>query len=186
MKTTAFILVLAAFATSAFAAADLTKLPPAAKQTGVTYAKDIKPILEASCFRCHGERQQKGDLRLDSLEAALKGGEDGKVILAGKSAESPLVIAVAQLDPKTAMPPKRGGGPGGKGGPGGPGGPGGERKAPTDGKSPGTPGGPGGAGKGPDGKGFGGKGGPGGGPQSKPLTTEQVALVRAWIDQGAK
>ena len=81
------------------------------------------------------------------------------------------MIAVAQLDPKTAMPPKRGGGPGGPGGKGAPGGPGG-KGAPD--------------GKGPDGKSFGGKGGPGGGPQSKPLTTEQVALVRAWIDQGAK
>jgi len=45
---------------------------------------------------------------------------------------------------------------------------------------------------------FGGFGGPGGGGQrgpgaaaeggraSKPLTSEQVSLVRAWIDQGAK
>lgn len=38
--------------------------------------------------------------------------------------------------------------------------------------------------------GFGGPGGPGGpgggGPQAKPLTSEQVAILRAWIDQGAK
>ena len=35
---------------------------------------------------------------------------------------------------------------------------------------------------------FGGPGGPGGGfgPPPKPLTAEQVGLVRAWIDQGAK
>jgi mono/diheme cytochrome c family protein len=159
------LLGLALIGSAAPAAPDISKLPPAATQTGVTYAKDIQPLFEASCFRCHGERQQKGDLRLDSLEAALKGGEDGKVITPGDSAKSSLVIAVAQLDNKTAMPPKRGGGPGGKGFGGK--GPGGEKKSSPDGKS------------------FGGKG-PGGGPQSKPLTTEQVALVRAWIDQGAK
>lgn len=36
-------------------------------------------------------------------------------------------------------------------------------------------------------RGPGGPGGPGGnGPQAKPLTAEQVGLLRAWIDQGAK
>src|SRR6478672_12746523 len=85
---------------------DLTKLPPAAKQVGVTYAKDVRPLLEASCFRCHGEEKQKGDLRLDSIEAALKGGEDGKVIVPGNSKKSLLVIAAARIDDETAMPPK--------------------------------------------------------------------------------
>ena len=55
-------------------------------------------------------------LRLDRLEAALKGGENGKVITPGKSRDSALVIAVAQLDEETAMPPKKGpGGPGERG-----------------------------------------------------------------------
>src|SRR5438105_2155514 len=102
---------------------DLSKLPPAIDKPGVTYAKDIRPILEASCFRCHGEEQHKGGLRLDSLTALLKGGDDGEIVHPSKSKESPLVIAVAQLDEETAMPPKRG--PGGRGGPGGPGGRGG-------------------------------------------------------------
>jgi len=148
---------------------DVTKLPPAAAKPGITYAKDIRPLLEASCFRCHGEERQKGELRLDSLEALLKGGQDGKVVLPGNSKKSILVIAVAQIDEDTAMPPKRK--------PGGPGGPGGR---PPGGSGAGNPpGGPGG-GRGP--------GGPGGGfgPPPKPLTTEQVGLVRAWVDQGAK
>ena len=152
---------------------DVSKLPSAADRKGVTYAKDIRPIFEASCFRCHGEERQKGDLRLDSLEAALKGGEDGKVIVPGASKKSLLVIAAARIDDETAMPPKpKPGGPGNR--PGGPGGRGG----------PGGPGGPGGAG---GGRGPGGPGGPGGfGPPPKPLTAEQVGLIRAWIDQGAK
>jgi hypothetical protein len=112
---------------------------------------------------------------LNSLEGALKGGDDGKVIVLGESKKSLLVIAAAQIDEETAMPPKRGpgrGGPGGFGGrPPGGGGPGGPNE-----RGPG--GGPGGPGR---------PGGPGGfGPPPKPLTAEQVGLLRAWIDQGAK
>jgi hypothetical protein len=168
---------------------DLTKLPPVADKKGVTYAKDIRPILEESCFRCHGEERQKGDLRLDSLQAVLKGGEDGKVVLPGDSKKSFLVAAVAQLNDEIAMPPKRGpGGPGGQGGPGGPGGPSGPANRPPHGPDGGNPpaGGPG-AERGPGGPGRpGGFAGGGFGPPAKPLTAEQVGLIRAWIDQGAK
>src|SRR5437867_5564376 len=119
---------------------DVSKLPPPADKKGVTYAKDIRPIFEASCFRCHGEEKQKGDLRLDSLQAVLKGGEDGKVIVPGDSKKSVLVVAVAQINDEIAMPPKRR--PGGPG----PGGPGGSGNRPFRGPDGGTPpaGGPGG------------------------------------------
>ena len=192
MKTFGMILCTATVVAPAiFAEVDTSKLPAPAKKENVTYEKDVKPIFEETCVRCHGTDRQKGGLRLDSLEAVLKGGEDGKVVVPKDSAKSPLVIAVAQADPDTAMPPKRGPGgpggrgPGGRGGPGGPGGPSGPGagqgdRPPEGGARPGGPG-PGG---------FGGPGGPGGrgpgGPPPKPLTTEQVALIRAWIDQGAK
>jgi len=112
---------------------DVSKLPPVSDQKDVTYAKDIKPIFEKSCTKCHGAERQKGKLRLDSLEAALKGGADGKVIEPGKSAESILVHNVAHLgDEDEFMPP-------------------------------------------PDNK-----------DKIPPLTKEQIGLIRAWIDQGAK
>jgi hypothetical protein len=152
---------------------DLSKLPPASDKKGLTYATDIQPIFKASCFGCHGEERHKADLRLDSLEGALKGSKDGVVIVPGKSEKSDLVLAVARLDPDTAMPPTR---KPGKRGPGGPGGPnGGPDKRPGGGSTNGPAGGP------PP-------GGPSGGnrPMPKPLTAEQVGLVRAWIDQGAK
>jgi hypothetical protein len=170
---------------------DLSKLPPASKQEGVTYDKDIKPMLEASCIRCHGDHEQKGHLRLDSLAAALKGGEDGKVIIPGRSEKSQLVISAAQIDPETAMPPQKRGRPGGSKGPQGQrlqqGGAPGSTNAPaaweqktgmTGGQHSGTNA-PAGEKRGP--------GGPGGKqPPAKPLTAEQVGLIRAWIDQGAK
>jgi len=162
---------------SALAAVDLSKLPPASAQKDVTYAKDIKPLFETSCIRCHGDREHKGGIRLDSLEAALKGGKDGQIIEVGQSTKSVLVIAVAQLDPENAMPPKR---KGGRRGPGGPGGPGREGRtemsgtnAPTGEHRPGGTNAPGMVGRPPQ-------------LPAKPFTAEQVGLVRAWIDQGAK
>ena len=86
---------------------DLSKLPPASDKKDLTFAKDIKPIFEKQCVSCHGPEKQKGKLRLDSLEATLKGGDEGEGIIKGKSAESPLVQAIARLDEDLAMPPEK-------------------------------------------------------------------------------
>lgn len=86
---------------------DATKLPPAAAKSGVTYAGEIKAILDKSCIKCHGAEKQKGKLRLDSRAAALKGGENGKIIAVGKSADSVIVHNVAWLGEEDYwMPPK--------------------------------------------------------------------------------
>jgi hypothetical protein len=182
-KTSTFLVLALAGATGSVKAddkwditkIDVSKIPPAASAQGLTYEKDVRPIFEASCFRCHGAQKPKANLRLDSLESLLKGGEDGKVIVPGESKKSLLVAAVARVNDDVAMPPKFRPRPGGQGGPGGPGGgPGGPGNPPPGGGGP-PPGGPGGPG-GP--RGF--------GPPPKPLTPEQVALIRAWVDQGAK
>ncbi|HWI58836.1 MAG TPA: c-type cytochrome domain-containing protein [Bacillota bacterium] len=87
---------------------DLSQLPPAANKQNVTFASDIKPIFDKSCVRCHGAEKPKARLRLDSLESTLKGGEDGKVVEPGNSANSMLVHSIAQLgDPDTFMPPPK-------------------------------------------------------------------------------
>jgi hypothetical protein len=136
---------------------DITKLPAPAKESGVTYEKDIKPMLEASCVRCHGPERPKAGLRLDSLGGLLKGSKDGQVVLPGDSAKSLVVLAVSQLDPKIAMPPKpRPPKPGPEGAP-----------ASTNAPGANPPHHP-------------------MGPPPKPLTSDQVGLLRAWIDQGAK
>lgn len=164
MKNTSVLLIaMLASAWSASAAeVDLKKLPAPSNQEGVTYAKDIQPIFEASCVRCHGAQRPKAGLRLDSLEAVLQGSKDGKVITPGKSAESELVIAISRLDPKKAMPPQpRPGQPGAR--PGAPGG--GASAGRTNAVAAPRANMP---------------------PAPKPLTAAQVGLVRAWIDQGAK
>jgi hypothetical protein len=110
-------------------------LPPVSAKQGVTYAADIQPIFEKACYPCHSAKKPKpkGKLRLDSLDAVMKGGEDGPAVVPGDSVKSPLVANVAHVgDPDDYMPPPK-------------------NKA-----------------------------------HIPPLTAEQVGLIRAWIDQGAK
>lgn len=88
------------------AAIDATKLPPPAARP-VDFAKDIWPIFEASCLKCHGEEKQKGGLRLDRRADALAGGDSfGPSIIAGKALESPLLHSVSGLDEDLQMPQK--------------------------------------------------------------------------------
>ncbi|MCA8949647.1 MAG: DUF1592 domain-containing protein [Planctomycetes bacterium] len=37
----------------------------------IDFATDIRPVLAERCFRCHGERKQKGDIRLDTLDPLI-------------------------------------------------------------------------------------------------------------------
>ena len=87
----------------------------------------MRPLLVKHCYACHGPDKQKGGLRLDQKADALKGGDDGAVIVAGKGADSPLVRLTAGVEADRACP----------------------RRATR-------------------------------------LTAEQVGVLRAWIDQGAK
>jgi hypothetical protein len=167
----AFLTLVATLGFTGFALAiDTSKLPPAASKQGLTFDKDIHPILEASCIRCHGAERPKAGLRLTSLESVLKGSKEGKVVIPGESLKSSLLIAVSQLDPHMSMPPKPRG-PGRKGG-GQPGAGGPPPGGPASGQNPSA--GPGPAAQSPA------------PPPPKPLTPEQVGVVRAWIDQGAK
>src|ERR1051325_10099444 len=62
------------------------------------FETSIRPLLIENCHSCHGEKKQKGELRLDSRAAAMHGGELGPVIVPGKPDESLLIKAVRYLD----------------------------------------------------------------------------------------
>jgi hypothetical protein len=112
---------------------DTSKLPPAAKKTGLTYEKDISPLVEKSCLKCHSGDRPKSKYSMEKLELIIKGGSsDEAAIVVGKSDTSPFVWYVADLVEEMEMPPldKR-------------------DKYPQ-------------------------------------LTTDEIGLIRAWIDQGAK
>jgi hypothetical protein len=110
--------------------APATTRPGSAQQTPagppVDFARDVWPILESRCVGCHGPQKQRGGLRLDRRDAALDGGDSGKVLLPGNAAASPLVKRVGSHNKLERMPPT-----------------------------------------------------------GEPLTAKQVAVLRAWIDQGA-
>lgn len=105
---------------------DSAKLPPPAART-VDFNKDIRPLFEAHCLKCHGVDKQRGGFRLDDKAAALKGGETYlPAIKPRDSAGSPLIHLVSGMVPDMMMPPK-----------------------------------------------------------DAPLSSNQIGLLRAWIDQGA-
>jgi uncharacterized membrane protein len=96
----------------------------------VEYARDVKPIFDTACVKCHGAEKQKSGYRLDDRAAALNAGDSGeRPIVPGHASESLLVKLV---EGHGALADKR---------------------MPT---------------KGP------------------PLTGDQIALIRKWIDQGAE
>ncbi|VTR99937.1 PSD1 and planctomycete cytochrome C domain-containing protein [Tuwongella immobilis] len=70
------------------------------------FERDLVPLLNRSCVNCHGPEQQRGGLRLDSLAAILEGGNSGPAVIAGKSAESPLLQALTGAEDRAIMPPK--------------------------------------------------------------------------------
>lgn len=66
----------------------------------------ILPILESKCNKCHNEEKSKGDLRLDTYEMAMQGGESGSNFVAGKPAESLSIQRIElPLDDDEHMPP---------------------------------------------------------------------------------
>jgi len=97
-------------------------LPPASGEN-VEFARDIHPLIQRKCAKCHGPENPKSRFRLDNRASALKGGAEGVAIIPGDSQNSPLIHLVADQE----MPP-----------------------------------------------------------EGEPLTQEEVTLLRAWIDQGAK
>src|SRR5215510_14777697 len=84
----------------------LVGLPCAAwTKAAPDYGAQVKPILAARCFGCHGPRQQQSGLRLDLRQNALRGGDYGVVIVPGHSAESKLFQRLVGSDAGLQMPP---------------------------------------------------------------------------------
>ena len=71
----------------------------------VSFRKDVRPILVARCFKCHSSAEQKSGLRLDSVEAIIKGGELGPAMIPGKSGDSSIYLAMARIG-DLKMPPE--------------------------------------------------------------------------------
>ena len=81
-----------------------SELPPPADMQ-VDFDQHVKPILTTKCHACHGTKKQQSGLRLDRRQNALRGGDYGPVIIAGKSADSKLILRLVSGDGGMQMPP---------------------------------------------------------------------------------
>ncbi|MEQ1861418.1 MAG: DUF1549 domain-containing protein [Chthoniobacteraceae bacterium] len=99
--------------------------PPAGRE--VDFVKDLQPLFEAACVKCHAKGKAKSGFSIETRESFLKGGDMEAGAIVGNSSESSIVKLVASTDSDEVMPKK------------------GSR-----------------------------------------WTAEQIGLLRAWIDQGAK
>jgi uncharacterized membrane protein/mono/diheme cytochrome c family protein len=101
-----------------------------ASLTRLDYVRDIKPIFDTACAKCHGPEKQKSGYRLDDRAAALIAGDSGeRPIVPGRASDS-LLVKMIEANGEYA-----------------------DKRMPT---------------KGP------------------PLTGDQIAMIRRWIDEGAE
>ncbi|MFO0803972.1 MAG: PSD1 and planctomycete cytochrome C domain-containing protein [Gemmataceae bacterium] len=70
------------------------------------FDRDVRPIFAKHCSSCHGEKNQKGGLRLDLKKDALAGGDSGPVIVPKKPGDSPLLHRITSKEESERMPPK--------------------------------------------------------------------------------
>lgn len=74
---------------------------------GSVYDKIITPILTVKCYNCHNAGKKKGNLRMQTYEALLKGGKTGPSINPGDPVTSELIKRVLlDIHDDKRMPPK--------------------------------------------------------------------------------
>lgn len=78
-------------------AADESK-PPGVHATTIDFSRDVYPLLQRSCFECHGESKQEGSLRLDQRQSLT----DSQSVTPGESDNSEFIrrIELPESDPE--------------------------------------------------------------------------------------
>ncbi|MCZ6795021.1 MAG: DUF1549 domain-containing protein, partial [Planctomycetota bacterium] len=74
----------------------------------IDYGRDVRPILAANCYACHGPdpKQRQARLRLDQKESALRKARGRRpAIIPGKPARSLLIRRITHEDEDERMPP---------------------------------------------------------------------------------
>ncbi len=71
------------------------------------YAHVVVPILDNHCYACHSSEMQKGKMRMDSVEALLKGGKEGPALVLNDPDGSAMIKRMElPLEDEYHMPPK--------------------------------------------------------------------------------
>ncbi|MBT3635887.1 MAG: DUF1549 domain-containing protein, partial [Opitutae bacterium] len=73
----------------------------------ISFNRDIRPILSANCFSCHGpdKKARKAKLRLDTQEGAMADLGGYRALEPGKANNSELILRIESHDPDDVMPP---------------------------------------------------------------------------------
>lgn len=64
----------------------------------VVFEKEVAPILAARCLNCHGERNPRANLRMDTFGGIVQGGANGPIVVPGKPRDSLLVLRLNATD----------------------------------------------------------------------------------------
>ncbi len=71
------------------------------------FENEVRPLLAAECYDCHGPEKAKGELRLDHINFIKKGGDTGPALVSRDVEGSLMIKAVRRGDPDFVMPPKK-------------------------------------------------------------------------------
>ena len=77
--------------------------PPVDPAQAEFFEKNVRPVLAANCYACHGKDAQQAGLRVDSRAALLKGGDSGTALVPGDPNKS-LLVTTVQHSGKIKMP----------------------------------------------------------------------------------
>jgi hypothetical protein len=80
-----------------------TSTVTAQSDTGVSFANDVLPILQANCSSCHGGSRPSGGFGVDSYQSIMAGSSNGQVLTPGDAQNSYLVQLL-----QTGRMPRRG------------------------------------------------------------------------------
>src|SRR4051812_33636114 len=77
----------------------LALIPVGARAEESYFQKQVAPIFELHCVRCHRGAAPKGGLDLTTSRAVTVGGASGKVVVPGKPGESRLLRLISGVKP---------------------------------------------------------------------------------------
>lgn len=103
MKKQLFLLSIAVFLVSAYAVFNNKGITTASSHSDVSYANDVRPLLESRCGTCHMGKVVSAGLNMKTYPSLMTGSENGAVILPGDARGSLLIKKVT-----SGQMPKRG------------------------------------------------------------------------------
>ena len=92
MKKQLIPIIITIFLVSAYVILQSSQIPmaqlEAIPQAGISYSKDVYPILESRCGKCHMGSFTSENLNMETYDSLMAGSQNGAVIVAGNAKES--------------------------------------------------------------------------------------------------